>query len=681
MFSGIRRLLGNIKVVQTDNEIVISGLPADVIRHDISKIWNTSRINTYMFSTASRNTLAFPLFFAPDVYYMLDTMTTHRSRRTNVRTISKVKDLMMTETWLRDTQLEPQPRVDLKRLTNLIYKPLDYQQKFFESYDLLTQQYHLKGYLLSAVAGSGKTYIALALAECLKAERIIVVCPKNAIDRVWYNEINGLFKKPQTNWIYAHGKSYKGERIAVFHYESLNQAMDMVESLRSSNTVVILDESHNLNEVSSLRTQLFLDMVKEVNAADVLWMSGTPIKALGGESIPLLKSIDPYFTDDAQQRFKRIYGRDGNRGVDILRQRMGVISYKVEKYQLGLDKPVMKKLPVVIPNSKDYTLSAIRKDMQDFITERFRYYKMREKGDREFYYRCMQLHEDTLKGGAAEKRLLQYFNDVDIIKKYKGDARFCKEEIRRTNEYEKKMVIPSLPREYRNEFKNVKSIIKYLNLKIQGEALGRVLGRKRIQCHVDMVPYIDFKGVCNSTEKKTVVFTSFVEALEASKNYLDSVQMNPVAVYGKTNSELNKTIKMFEKQEDLNPLIATYQSLSTAVPLVMADTMIMINAPFRAYIHEQAISRIHRLGADTQTVVYESFLDTGKEPNISTRSNDILAWSQNQVEQIMGIKSPFQVEEGDGSVTVANEDYGLENTVTVQEVLQSVKQTPTYLDW
>jgi len=198
---------------------------------------------------------------------------------------------------------------------------------------------------------------------------------------------------------------------------------------------------------------------------------------------------------------------------------------------------------------------------------------------------------------------------------------------------------------------------------------------------VDMVPHIDFKGICNSSEKKTVVFTSFVEALEASKNFLDASQMNPVAVYGKTNSELNKTIQMFEKQEDLNPLIATYQSLSTAVPLVMADTMIMINAPFRAYIHEQAISRIHRLGADTQTTVWEASLDTGQEPNISTRSGDILAWSQQQVEQIMGIKSPFEVEEGDGRVTVANEDYGLANTVTVTDVLAGSKESPSYMDW
>jgi superfamily II DNA or RNA helicase len=174
-----------------------------------------------------------------------------------------------------------------------------------------------------------------------------------------------------------------------------------------------------------------------------------------------------------------------------------------------------------------------------------------------------------------------------------------------------------------------------------------------------MVPHIDFKSVCESTTKKTVVFTSFVEALEAVDRSLSTLGMNPLTVYGKTNNELNKTIRSFENNEDLNPLVATFQSLSTAVPLVMADTMIMIDSPFRSYIREQAISRIHRLGADTQVVVYEVSLDTGDEPNISTRSSDILAWSQEQVTAIMGIESPFEMTTSIESVTISAEGYDL----------------------
>lgn len=682
MLSKVRRILGNIKVTQTEKEIIISGIPADTMVRDISKIWKTSRINSYMFTTTSKNTLAFPLFFATDVYYMLDKMTTHRSRWTNVRTLSKIKDLLLENTWLQDTQLEPTSRVDLRKVNSLIYKPLEYQQRFYESYDLLTQQYHLRGYLLAAVAGSGKTAMGYTLSECLGADRIVVVCPKNATERVWEAEANKLFREPQTHWVYHHGRPYRQERIAIFHYEALDKALDLVNDLRTERTVVILDESHNLNDISSQRTQKFLTLLEKLEPTDTVYASGTPFKSIGSEAIPLLRAIDPYFTKDVEERFKKIYGRDGLRALDILQHRIGKIAFKVEKHQLGLDKPVMKKLPVVIPNGRDYTLTEIRKDMKAFIAERTKYYQSRKKDDHAFYDKCMKIHADQVKDRKHAADLAIYREDVKKVQKFNGDARFCAEEIKRSNDYEKLYIIPSLPKELRNEFKDIKSIVKYVNLKIQGEALGRILGRKRIQCHVDMVSHIDFKGVCGSTPKKTVVFTSFVEALEASYDHLSKQEMNPVMVYGKNNSELNKTIQQFDRQEDLNPLIATYQSLSTAVPLTMADTMVMINAPFRAYIREQAISRIHRLGADTQTTVWECFLDTGNEPNISTRSGDILAWSQQQVEAILGLKSPFDVQEDSGQITISSEAFGIEEHINVAQTVDTYMTTrPTYLDW
>lgn len=681
MFSKIRRILGNIKVVQTDKEIVITGLPADVIQYDISKIWKTSRINAHMFSQVSKSSLSFPLFFATDVYYMLDMMTQSRSRRTNIRTLRKLMALLLSETWLQDTQLTPSPRVDLSKIKNMIYTPKDYQQQFLETYDELTQQYQLRGYLLSASAGSGKTYQSLVLAECLGSDLIVVICPKNAIDRVWRNEVNTLYKKPPTYWVYTDGKPYKGERVVIAHYEAIRHVLNMVGRFKSKTPMVVLDESHNMNESGSARTQLFIELCEGIGARDVIWASGTPIKAMGGEAIPLLTTIDPFFTEDVKGRFKRIYGRDGNRGVDILRHRMGLISYKVEKHQLGLEKPVMKSMPVTIPNGKEYTLNAIRKDMKEFITDRFKYYKSREKEDTLFYKRCVDIRKSQAVSGLDKMEHADYERDVKAIRASGGDARQVGEAIVRSNQYEKHKVLPGLPKEMRAQFKDVKSIYKYLNLKIQGEALGRILGRKRIDCHVDMVPYIDFKGVCNSTVKKTVVFTSFVDALEATQRHLTGEGMNPVAVYGKTNSELARSVNLFGSQEDLNPLIATYQSLSTAVPLVMADTMVMINSPFRAYIHEQAVSRIHRLGADTQTVVWEAHLDTGDEPNISTRSGDILEWSQKQVEAILGLKSPYIIENADDGVTISAEGYGLKEEVFLKEAVGRSKGAPVFMNW
>jgi len=39
---------------------------------------------------------------------------------------------------------------------------------------------------------------------------------------------------------------------------------------------------------------------------------------------------------------------------------------------------------------------------------------------------------------------------------------------------------------------------------------------------------------------------------------------------------------------------------------------------------KQAISRVDRLGQDTQVYIYNFYLDTGEESNLSTRSGDII---------------------------------------------------------
>jgi SNF2 family DNA or RNA helicase len=647
MFAGFRRAFGAINVKETATEIVVEGIPADVMQRDMARVWKTSKIAMHMFNTFGRNGFSFDKFFALDIIYMLEQLVQTRAA-VSVRVLNNIRMMMYERTWLKNT-IENDDQVGRLKFENFKRfnkQPLEHQIGFLQNYNLKVDQYGLNGYLLAGAAGSGKTMASLYVAEGIDADLILIICPKNAVQRVWQKTVVEEYKKEQTYWTSESGKPYNKERIVICHYEYLEKLMSMVNShaISGQNMIIVLDESHNLNEIKSQRTQLFIDLCKKTQCKNIIPASGTPVKAMGAELIPLLTVLDPLFTDSVQERFKKIFGKDGNKGLDILKNRMGMISHKIEKSALKLDKPIMKRLPIKMPTGDLYTLDAIRKVMEGFIQERVEFYKKHRKDDERIWERCLVLHEDTLRAAAQKMEYKKYRQILKTVIAT-ADPRYIGEEIAYTNMYEKRYFEPSLPKEMIKDFRDVKSIIKYTKLKIQGECLGRVLGRKRIECHVEMVKYLDFKTIADTTDKKTLVFTSFVEALTAAAAQCTSAGMSPLVVYGKTNNELASIVGKFEKDEKLNPLIATYNSLSTAVPLVMADTMIMINAPFRAYIQEQAISRIHRIGADTQTTVYQAFLDTGDKPNISTRSSEILAWSMEQVEAIMGIKSPFAVTE------------------------------------
>lgn len=71
----------------------------------------------------------------------------------------------------------------------------------------------------------------------------------------------------------------------------------------------------------------------------------------------------------------------------------------------------------------------------------------------------------------------------------------------------------------------------------------------------------------------------------------------------------------------------------------LADSVVFLNMSFRIHEYKQAIARLDRIGQPETVKAYQVFLDTGVVPNISTRSNDILAWSRDMVDAIMGTKS------------------------------------------
>ena len=634
----LKRLLGVIFAEQKGEQVSLFGVKADRLRADIMRTWSTSRIETQMFSSISAGRMTFPAFFAPDIHYVLQTIVSNPDKwgvRSTRRHLKAAMVALQEETWLKQVSQDFPSKLDHSKISLFHKSPLPHQTEFFNIYDQFTQRYNLRGYLLSARAGSGKTLTNLMLAEMRHSQYVVMVVPKNSVYRVWTKALQEEYKTPQEYWCAADGDEYKGQRFIVVHYEALDKLLKISSRLNGAVTV-ILDESHNLNDYQSQRSQAFVNFCHKVKAEDVIFSSGTPVKAMGAEVIPLLRCIDPLFTADVEQRFRKIFGKEAKRALDILRNRMGMLSYRVEQIAQLSKEPHKITHKIQIPGGENFTLAAIRKEMEKFVEERLAYYRKNMRQTENRYEELIDLHEQTIKDAVDKKDFERYRAAIKVIRKgykpqeHKELAAFC-------NNYELKSIIPSLPTKVeRDDFKDIRSIIKYVELKVMGEALGGVLGRKRAEVHRLMVPAAKLEQFVEAAETKTLIFTSFVSVVKELDSYFRRVNYSPIMVYGETNSQLDTMLTQFEKNEKLNPAVATYMSLSTAVPMTMASTAIFFNQPFREHELVQARARINRLGQQSEVTFVTVLLDTGDEPNVSTRANEILEWSKQQIAAIMG---------------------------------------------
>ena len=638
MLSMLRRLTGLIDTQEQGDFIHISGLPGDMVAKDIMSVFQTSKIANNIFSNIGTSDVSFHRWFAADIVTVFNRILATDDSRYHLRAMRKVIEQLMERTWLANTVKDYPDILDTSQLKKMKINLFDYQNEFIALYNRNVPRYGLTGYLLGAPPGSGKTILGLATQLCRMRQTVVIACPKNAVVDVWEKTICNVFHKQPTYWTSLQGTMPKpGLNYYIVHYDAFEKFMAATRGFPFKDTGILLDESHKLNEFDTGRTQLFIRMcVDHLHSQDTIWASGTPIKAVGAEATPIFTTIDPMFNNaDLQQRFRQIYTKTAYKANEILNARLGKVHFTIARERFRSDKPTFKDVKVKIPNGVEYTLPAIREELRKFMDERKQHYLDNMSSYKKRYYQVLERFEATL-DEEAKSDFYRYQKWVKLISKTDQLAE-VKDQIRWCNDYEKKTIIPALSKEDKETFKDTKSVVKYYALKVQGEALGKIVGGKRAKCIVDMVPYIGLPDLIDHSLSKTLIFTSYVEVLRAANAFLKGQGYQPLLVFGETNSELPAMVKKFGGDENANPMMATYKSLAEAVPITMASTLITLNAPFRDYELNQAIARVDRIGQPNPVTVVHCYLDTGDVPNISTRSKDILEWSKEQVQQIMGV--------------------------------------------
>lgn len=674
MLDYARRIVGAVKVEERNGIITIGGFNTQALSEDIRKVWRTSKIINNMLIKQGGAGISLPSFFAIELRFILNELINSRRTLSSKRVMSNIIEELETNTWLVKLNQEVKPWFNHGLADAFVFPLLDHQIKFLQHYEATKAKYGLKGMLLFAAPGSGKTITDIAVTLGVEANKVIIISPANALHKVWEHTLKEEMKEPQYPYLSdTHGESLDPYRkYHVFSYERIDYALKLIKQFKSTDKVaIVLDECHNFNRLEALRTERFIQLCAFSNVSDVIWASGTPIKALGIESIPLLRTIDPLFTNDVETAFKKMYGRDAVKTLDILSHRLGIVSYVVPKSHVMSDKPIEEIVKVSLKNGDDYTLEKVGADMVDYISERSKVLlKERPEITKNFFKFLDEYEHNYVKTVSDRNEYQEYYRAIRILN---AAPRFLNREhaplAQLTNKYEKDKIIPTISdSSVRKKFINDKSIVKYPELKVRGECLGLVLTKARINCHIDMLEAIDFDTLINSVKKKTIVFTSYVKVLEECENRLKALKYKPLVIYGDTNKDLPTIIGNFTKKPELNPLIATFQSLSSAVPITIANHVIMLNNPWRSFEREQAIARAHRLGQDEPVFVTDIILDTGNKQNISSRTLDIMEWSKAQVDKIMGFDSNVNVSLEDHPILVSVE------SAIVSDILSNIEE-------
>lgn len=626
-----------LSVEEEGTNILITGIRTHDFKRFIKKYYNSGMFLDKITKRTWANSMLIDRFFLPEIVFLLEKgMEEHFLSQYRVEKILK---LVYKNTWMRDTIVDTPTQVDLGVLNHMNKKfvPTETQMEFVkDTYWQKKTQYHLNGYLLAMSMGLGKTFTSLFLGEALHKKHFVIISPLTAVQTTWVPEIENVFLNKKNIWspIQDPSKINKNTDCVVVNYDGLSKVIPYIlKEFKGEDTIVIIDEFHNFKDIKSLRTETLVNFVSAFKCTDVLPMSGTPIKALGIETIPIFRVLDPWCTPRIVDKLKEMmrYTKIMN---DLLRNRIGAMMYRKTKEEV-LDLPPKHESDILvkIANGDRYTLDNVKKLVVEFTSERRAFYKENYKKYMETYEKCLHVFEKTLKTKLEQNEYKTYLKYVALIQKH-GSGWDMIEFIKHTNIYEKNVILPALPANMRASFRDSKSVVKYVELKILGEVLGGLLNQLRTEMSADMIGKEVIDIILNA-DKKTILFSSYREAITIAESVCKKNGLKPLVITGDNTNEAKAILEVFKNDDETNPLIASTKTMSTAHTILIANTVIFLNVPFRSVDYDQASDRVYRIGQDTDVYIYRLLLDTGNQPNLSTRMHDIIAWSKEQFNTII----------------------------------------------
>jgi SNF2 family DNA or RNA helicase len=624
----LRSLIYPIKVWQEDKIIYVSRLYRKTFYRDVDRVFGDVAMNKMPIFTfvkplffESFFTLSFHYFFAPEVYKLFKIMYEKTKRSVYLDCM----DLMERETWLK-ASTQNNVDIDISKLNNeLKYELKPYQKGFINNYFNSKLKMQLRGALMAFEQGLGKTFTALATSVII-GKQTVIFCPKSLVP-VWQSEIKNLFKKEKSYVVVGSGKELtnKNYDFIICNYEKADAANNFV----TRDVTIIIDECHNIRYLDTNRVSSMVTFREITKCKDVIPLSGTPVKALASELIPIMRMLDPKFDNAAMGMFSTLYRRYSNFAYSLLLYRLTfMMDRKVKEEVLQLPAKIEQDLFLNLDDENPYLIDTIKKDIAEYAEKRLVEIKQgRENYITDFKYGL----KICLKNEVINEDDYDFL--MDCIERISGSNLYkfiISRDIERFRPlYDK--CLRHLRKHYPDTAKTFVTAKKSTMSDFQramGEAMGKIFIGRRIEAVIKMTEQnIDkLVEIIKGAEKKTIIFSNNVEPLNVVNDLLNKKGIGSVTITDDSN-DIRDTINKFKTYDNIDVLCGTIGKMSTGHTLVVANVVIFLDMPYRAADYKQAQDRAHRIGQDTTVFIYKILLDTGDKKNIVTHSNDILVWS------------------------------------------------------
>lgn len=638
-------LVIGVKVEKNDTDIIISGINFKRFLIRLEKEGYPKRIfslvefgylqsdyQLYMRKKINKKNMRitkmkFNEFFALEIFNIFALL----EDKYNDPAYKKICQILLTKTWLNNIRHTTPKPIDLSKLNDLKYTAEDYQKEFIKNYPTLKSILNLNGYILAFEQGLGKTFTSIALSHCLNKESIYIICPKKLTGN-WKDEIGNYFKK------YDDNRELLDEEVSIFdgtkpkvtqktkyfitNYENIKQLLPYV---KNNNHMIIIDESHNFRNVDGSKLKDLLKLTQKYNCTDILLCSGTPIKAVPSEITPALLLIDPLFNMDSAKAFSRAFNVKYEIATDILKTRFGFVMYRKDKSVLNLPEKIEKPLQLEIPNPNKYILTTVKKEVSARFKELYNEKVKHNEEKKEIFINYVMKYTSApiTATNLYMSKIVEPANSELIIDMHESE----KEQV---SSYIERFVLPNITSsDELKKFKRAHSDYIRMRQSAIGSAIGEILVPRRSEMYIELFDQNKdtIINMITNNPKKTVIFSQFKPVVNHICDELNKEGVQTVKITGDISNGY-ETIKMFKEDDNVEVIIATSQSMGTGQTLTQADQMFFFGPPWRSSDYDQCCDRIHRIGQTTPCHIYNVLLKT-EYPNLSTRMDSILVWSQN----------------------------------------------------